>query len=86
MERRYGSSLYRIWWLEREEEEAELRSAQLATALPQGAHLGGQRALLLLAGLALCRLGPQLGVHRGQLGLELRLLLESLEGRSLWHY
>ena len=55
---------------------------QLATALPQGADLGGQCALLLLTGLALRRLGPQLGVHRGQLGLELRLLLESLEGED----
>lgn len=55
---------------------------QLGGVLPQCADLGSEGALLLLAELRLRLLRVQLSVHRSQLSLKLRLLLESLEQKD----
>ncbi|KAF3850580.1 hypothetical protein F7725_012352 [Dissostichus mawsoni] len=55
---------------------------QLGGVLPQCADLCSEGALLLLAELRLRLLRLQLSVHRSQLSLKLRLLLESLEQKT----
>lgn len=56
---------------------------ELAAVLPQRANLHVESTLLLLVKLSLLRLGLQLSVYCGKLGLELCLLLESLEDRTV---